>query len=258
MAEQDLSFVLEGWDYDGSSIRARWIKGRDGHPKVQLRVDLGVLQMEVKGRPDGAQPRGEASLLDHYRSLESAREEEGGELRLDADACRELQQEALHYYYRYLAFAALRYLDGVIEDTNHNLELLDLVARCAEDDELAWQFMQFFPYVRMMNARARSEKLLEKKDYHRAEEILEEALEDVETFSQEHGEEDGSGEQEAAILKELLSQVAARKPKTREQVLQEELSVAIAKEDYEQAAALRDELIALGRRGSRARPENAG
>ena len=245
MSDQDIGKILDGWDHDESSIRARWITGIDGHPKIQLRVDLGVLQMEVKGRPDGAQPKGEASLLDYYREQESRAEEEQGDLCLDAAACSELQREALQYYYRYLAFYALRYLDGVIEDTAHNLELLDLVARYAEDDDLAWQFLQFFPYVRMMNARARAERLTEKEDFDRAAEILEEALEDVEAFCEEHGEEDGTGAQEIAILKDMLEQIAARRPRTPEELLQEELSLAIATENYEQAAVLRDRLQAL-------------
>jgi hypothetical protein len=245
MSDQDLGKVLDGWDHDESNIRARWITGIDGHPKIQLRVDLGVLQMEVKGRPDGTQPRGEASLLDYYRSVESRIEEEQGEMILDGPACSELQREALQYYYRYLAFYALRYLDGVIEDTSHNLDLLDMVARYAEDDGMAWQFLQFFPYVRMMNARARAEKLSEKEKFDHATDVLEEALEDVEAFCEEHGNDDGTGSQEVDILKDLLEQIAARKPKTPEELLQEELSLAIATENYEEAAVLRDQLQEL-------------
>lgn len=245
MSDQDIGKILDGWDHDESNIRARWITGTDGHPKIQLRVDLGVLQMEVKGRPDGTQPKGEASLLDYYQAREGRAEEEQGDLLLDAAMCSELQREALQYYYRYLAFYALRYLDGVIEDTAHNLDLLDLVARYAEDDDLAWQFLQFFPYVRMMNAKARAEKLTEKEDLDRAAELLEEALEDVEAFCEEHGEEDGTGTQEVAILRDMLAQIAARRPKSAEELLQEELSLAIATENYEQAAVLRDRLQAL-------------
>ncbi len=51
----------------------------------------------------------------------------------------------MQYYYRYLAFYALHHLDGVIRDTEHNLGVLDLVDYYAEDDDMAWQFMQFFP-----------------------------------------------------------------------------------------------------------------
>ncbi|NCC52491.1 MAG: hypothetical protein EOM20_14915, partial [Spartobacteria bacterium] len=154
---KDISTIVGGWGYDPGRVNARWITGIDGLPKVQLRMDLGVLQMEMEGRPDGSMPRGSSSLLDYYLGLEDKLSFDHPALRLHEEACTELQQEAVQYYYRYLAFAALGHLDGVIRDTEHNLEIFHLVARHAVEEELSWQFMQFYSYVRMMNARAVAE-----------------------------------------------------------------------------------------------------
>ncbi len=132
---KDLNDILKDWDHESAGISARWIQGNDGHPKVQLRVNLGVLQMEVKGRPDGQQPEGHRSLLDFYQEKQPS--EESGRLVLGVEDCAELQQEALQFYYRYLAFYALQYLDGVVYDTYHNLALIDLVSAYAADDDLA-------------------------------------------------------------------------------------------------------------------------
>ena len=58
------------WPYDPATISARWILGADGKRRLQLRLDLGILQMESTGRPDGLRPHEADSLLDHYENLE--------------------------------------------------------------------------------------------------------------------------------------------------------------------------------------------
>ena len=50
----DLTNFLRKWDYQPGELRVRRFKGRDGRPKIQLRVDLGVLQMEAEGRQRGS------------------------------------------------------------------------------------------------------------------------------------------------------------------------------------------------------------
>jgi len=239
----DIATILEGWKYDGSSISARWIKGTDGHPKVQLRVDLGLLQMEIKGRPDGTQPYGKVSLLEYYLVGEEKDQELGVGLVLGEEDCSRLQQEALQYYYRYLAFYALNYLEGVIEDTQHNLDLIELVTGSIEDEDIVWQFVQFFPYVKMMNARARGEQLLKNEEFDHALDTVQEALEAIQAFHSEYGDLGDEGDiYEVEVLKELQTQVQNKRPKTWEERLNEELSQAIGREDYERAAELRDVL----------------
>ena len=239
----DIATILEGWKYDGSSISARWIKGEDGHPKVQLRVDLGLLQMEIKGRPDGAQPYGKVSLLEHYLGEGERQQEFGVGLVFSEEDCSKLQQEALQYYYRYLAFYALNYLEGVIEDTQHNLELIELVSGSIEDEDIVWQFVQFFPYVKMMNARARGEQLLKNEEFDHALDTVQEALEAIHAFHSEYGDLEDEGDiYEMEVLKELQTRVQNKRPKTWEERLTEELTQAIGREDYERAAEVRDVL----------------
>lgn len=243
---KDISQILDGWKYDANCISARWIRGLDGHRKVQLRLDLGLFQMEVDGRPDGAKPHGHVSLLDYYLAEEQHHE---GTLPKDLnfEQCAGLQQEAMQYYYRYLAFYALQYLEGVVRDTEHNLNLLELVSEYADDDDVAWQFMQFYPYVRMMHARARAELCMQDQNYDDAASMLLEALDDLRAFFSENYEEgeDEAESPEVEILTNLLEEVRRKKPKSRADVLQEELVHAVAVENYEKAARLRDELKTL-------------
>lgn len=237
------------WPYDPASISARWIVGRDGKRRLQLRLDLGILQMEPEGRPDGQRPHGAASLLDHYEGLEQTAGSEPASFRLDAAACGELQQEAAQYYYRYIALYALHDLDGVMADTAHNLGILELVTRRADDDELVWQFLQFFPYIRMMNARARAEKAGAEQDFEGAITALEEGITDIRLFWRENGdEEDEEQSREIELLTDLLGDIRSSKPRTEIDRLQDELTRAIASENYEKAAMLRDAITALGKK----------
>ena len=64
----DISHVLEQWDYQPGQPAVRKFTGKDGVEKIQLRVDLGVLQMNADGRPDGKRPLGHPSLYEFYQA----------------------------------------------------------------------------------------------------------------------------------------------------------------------------------------------
>ena len=55
---KDIGHILKGWEYEAGTINVRRITGNDGQPKLQMRLDLGLLQMEMDGRPDGERPHG--------------------------------------------------------------------------------------------------------------------------------------------------------------------------------------------------------
>lgn len=247
----DISGILRGWDHDPSAVSARWIKGRDGTRKVQLRLDLGVFQMETIGRPDGKHPRGYTSLLDYYRALIKTSPGGPKAMTLEEEACAELQQETMQYYYRYTAYYALKHFEGVIADTDHNLAIIELVSERSDDDDIAWQFLQFYPYVRMMNARAQAEQAVAGKHYEQAIAALQKALDDIQAFWTEHGDGDAGGDiQEVELLNDLLRRVEKEKPRTKADNLHEQMQKAIASENYEKAALLRDELKKLPSRRS--------
>ena len=78
---KDILPLLKGWDYEPGTINVRKITGLDGKPKLQMRLDLGLLQMELTGRPDGAKPHGFDSLLEYYEEqLKEHKSTNGSEL----------------------------------------------------------------------------------------------------------------------------------------------------------------------------------
>src|SRR5438552_13261381 len=113
---KDIMPLLKGWDYEPGTINVRRIRGADGQPKLQMRVELGLLQMELNGRPDGVKPHGFDSLLDFFESqLKEHESRNGTELgfHLTGEQCELLRQEAAMYYQRYLSLFVLEDFRGV-------------------------------------------------------------------------------------------------------------------------------------------------
>ena len=91
----DIGPIIEDWEFDPNDICARKIVGVDGRPKLQVRLDLGLLQMEMEGRPDGQRPFGRESLLEHYEGERDAYRTEHGTdagFQLDHETCASLGQ----------------------------------------------------------------------------------------------------------------------------------------------------------------------
>src|SRR5213595_974615 len=95
---KDITPVLRGWDYEPGTINVRKVSGLDGSPKIQMRLDLGLLQMEMTGRPDGVRPHGCESLLDYFEDqLADHRRRNGTELgfQIAGPDCQSLREEAV-------------------------------------------------------------------------------------------------------------------------------------------------------------------
>ena len=45
---QDIRPILAGWDFDPDRVQVRIIAGDDGSEKIQMRIDLGLIQMELE------------------------------------------------------------------------------------------------------------------------------------------------------------------------------------------------------------------
>ena len=156
--DYDIGPILEQWRHKPGEVTVRRITGHDGRAKIQMRLDLGLLQMETQGRPDGRRPHGCESLLAYHQGrLARYKKANGVEVgfELSVKQCKALREEAVMYYYRYLSLFILGQYGQVVRDTNRNLEAFDLCRKFAsrKADRLALE--QYRPYVVMMNTRAR-------------------------------------------------------------------------------------------------------
>src|SRR5438128_7682031 len=156
----DLNSILNDWPHENGNIKVRKIAGLDGREKLQLRVDLGVLQMEMTGRPDGQRPHNCESLLEYHQKRAARAAEKGEAYELTSEQVAELQQEGIQYYHRYLSLFQINEFAGVVRDTQRNLDLFTFVTEHTDRAELSWTMQQFRPYVLMMNTRAKASMLL--------------------------------------------------------------------------------------------------
>lgn len=236
--------LLKDWDYEAGVVNARFIEAEDGRQCLQMRMDLGLFQMELTGRPDGARPHGYDSALDYYQtqSITAFRP-----FRLGAEACAELQQEAAQYYHRYIARMQLRDFDGVAVDTLHNLDILRLVEKYAEDEDQVWDFLQFKPYTLMIHHRADAEKHAAAGEMKRAATAIQVGIKAIRNFWVQQGEEELQKDSyEINTLNEALRSFAENKaPASEADSLRDALENAIRLEKYERAAEIRDRLLAL-------------
>jgi hypothetical protein len=243
----DISPLLEQWDYQPGQLVVRKFLGMDGVEKIQLRVDLGLLQMNARGRPDGKHPHGRESLLEYYRGqMEKFQKERRGDeksFRLTPEDCGRLQQEALQYHHRYICLFQLEEFDAVLRDTERNLQVFDFVQQHAGTEELAWALQQFRPQLLMMRIRARGALALKANHYDQVLQLVDSGLEELRQFYREHERTDlmeQSGEIQS--LESWLQEIQAKRPRTARERLESALNEAVKNEDYEKAAQVRDAL----------------
>jgi hypothetical protein len=242
----DLNTILKDWPHENGNIKVRKIAGLDGREKLQLRVDLGVLQMELAGRPDGRRPHNCESLLEYHQRRSARAEGKGETYELSPEQCAELQQEGIQYYHRYLSLFQINDFDGVVRDTQRNLDLFTFVSEHTDREEFSWSLQQFRPYVLMMNTRAKASIFLGQGKFTEAIAEIERGRDAIVDFLQRSNfPELVSKSSEIAFLDEWLEEVKSKRPLSKLEIMEREMETAIAKELYERAAELRDAIRLL-------------
>ncbi len=244
----DLRCILDGWEYEPGKISVRKIIGHDGREKIQTRVDLGLLQFESVGRPDGRRPYGCDSMLTFIETRLQEHITCGGNdhgFVLLPEDCRDLRHEAHLFYQRYLSLFVLEEYDGVERDTARNARLIELCRRYAETEYDRTALESQWAYVAMMHTRARVYQALDTKNFDDALSRLDEGRRRLDAWeSSPDGDSDVSVAPELEVLDALREEIFEQMPPNDAARLEWELNQALADEDYEHAAALRDKLAA--------------
>jgi hypothetical protein len=249
MMSKDLGLIFHDWDHNPNEVTVRRITGLDGHPKIQMRLDLGVLQMEMSGRPDGKRPHGYESLLEYYEDRMrrySALNGDAGGFEMDSDACGEIRQESMQYYYRYLSLFHLGCYREVVRDTDRNLRAFDFLREYAVNDDDRLTLEQFRPYVLMMNTRAKACLALEAQAFDHALDEIGEGVSQIEEFFISVERSDLIENcREISFLREWSDRIRDDRPLSPTEKLRRELQSAVEVEDYERAARIRDQIREL-------------
>ncbi|MFN7730381.1 MAG: UvrB/UvrC motif-containing protein [Pirellula sp.] len=236
-SSKGLDEILRNWEFDPHALSVRLVKGDDGRDVIQMRVDLGVLQMETKGRPDGQPIEGFATFLD--RMLK--REENDPDLVMDEDEQFEADREFVQYYHRRISWLRLEHYHRAVEDANHTLALMDFCRDHSPDEEWTMSHEQYRPFVLFHRTQADALAALDEAGPEAAVAKINEGLIELKEVFTEHGAEDEFDEdemiQQLCSLRDSLCKEHEIGPS-----LQEQLVEAVKSEQYELAARLRDEL----------------
>jgi len=242
---KDINPILIGWDHDPEEFQVRIIVGSDGRDKLQRRLDLGLIQMELSGRPDGQLPFGYESLLD-YHEARAKELKNSDDYSLDSDACADLMLEGVQYYQLYLAAYHLRRFDLVARDTTRNLRLFAFAVKHAVDRRDKVQFDQYRPYVTMMRARALAADAVERNEHASALRFLDEGIEAIRAFLQEYDQDEDQFQcRELTKLLRIRREVEQSRTLGPAERLEQQLELAVTLENYEEAARIRDQIARL-------------
>ena len=229
--------ILQDWDFEPNTLNVRLVKGKDGRDVIQMRVDMGVLQMETTGRPDGSQFSDCETYLEHIQAIRLADPDH----RLDEAECAEIDREFMQFYHRRICWLRLQYYHRAVMDADHTLRLMDVAGEMSADEEWTAAHEQYRPFVLFHRTQAEALGELEENTPEEAIQAINVGLETMRNFFIEHDAEEHFDEDELVVrLVELRESL--RSEYAVGQTLKEQLRVAVEQEQYELAARLRDEL----------------
>lgn len=216
-------------------INARVVRGDDGREVVQMRVDLGVLQLEVAGRPDGQRPKGYETYFDYLVSRTVRDEAFQLRDRQRAEVDRELAQ----FYHRRICWLTLRQFARAVADADHTLALMDFCIEHCADEHWMLTHERYRPFVLFHRIQAAALDHLERHAPDEALRTIDAGLEQLRELLVVRDSEESDGEliERLTDLRASLHDHAPAEP-----TLEEQLRDAVAQEQYELAAQIRDEL----------------
>ncbi len=237
--------LLRTWPYDPNAVSVRIVDGVDKREVIQMRVEMGILQLETEGRPDGTHPEGADTYLDHLISEEVAK---GQDFELTDEQCMECDREFIQFYHRRVCWLALQRYERAVMDADHTLALMDFCRRHSPDEDWTLSHEQYRPFVLYHRIQANAMAKIVDENAEAAVQSINSGLKQLASVFEEHELEEHFDDDELVTrLVELREQL--RNQFDVGQTLQERLADAVATEQYELAAQLRDELAKRHRPG---------
>ncbi len=230
--------ILGRWPYDPHTVKVRVCRGADGRDVLQMRLDMGVLQLETHGRPDGSQPHGYETYLDYLISRTVV---DGAGFRLNDRQCAEADREFVQFYHRRVCWLKLQRYRRAVDDTTHTLALMDFCRRHSPNEQWTLAHEQHRPFVLFHHVQASALSALEAQGPEAAVHEVNQGLQRMRRVFQRQGREsDYDGD---ALVERLVEfRESLRQEYGVGRTLQERLADAVAAEQYELAARIRDEL----------------
>ncbi|MFK7767015.1 MAG: UvrB/UvrC motif-containing protein [Mariniblastus sp.] len=241
--DDDINEILKKWPFDPQSVNVRMLESAQ-HRVLQMRVDMGILQLETEGRPDGNQFQGAKTYFEY---LQNKSAQTNHDFLLDEDSCLEVDREFVQFYHRRVCWLQLKEFELAVRDADHTLGLMDFCKQHSDDEQWTISHEQYRPFVLYHRTQAAALSHIEGKDEETptgadlAIEEVNQGLEKLRDLFVEYDAEEQFDEDE------LVQRLTEFREGLREKyevgaTVKEQLEAAITNEDYELAAQLRDEL----------------
>jgi hypothetical protein len=238
---QDIDSALRGWEFKPGVVQARLVQAHDGRQLLQMRVDLGLLQIETSGRPDGSRPHEFPTYFDYLRHQAREADRGGQSFVLSEEQCQEADREFVQFYHRRLCWLALHNYARAVADADHTLAFMDFLRDHSPGEEYTQAHEQYRGFVLFHRTQAAAALAIEKNNAEAAIDEIRAGIERLRAFfasfdAEEQMEQDGMVQQLRKLEQSL------RQTHGIEATLREQLDEAVANEEYETAARLRDAL----------------
>ncbi|MGD9722496.1 MAG: UvrB/UvrC motif-containing protein [Pirellulales bacterium] len=241
----DIDRILKEWAYEPGEISARIVRATNGRDVLQMRVEMGVLQLETSGRPDGVRPHGADTYFEYLRGVAK---KSGKGFELNPQQCLEADREFMQYYHRRVCWLALREFRRATADAKHTLEFMDFVRAHSPNEEWTVSHEQYRPFVMFHRVQASTLARLEEDGPEASLAELDRGLDEFrELYRDLEAEEQWEDDELVRRLYELRDTL--REQYDLRPSLSEQLAKAVAAEEYELAARLRDEISRQGKAG---------
>jgi hypothetical protein len=238
---QDIDAALRGWKFKPGVVQARLVQADKDRQVIQMRVDLGILQLETQDRPDGARPSGHATFFDYLKQQARAADRAGRPFVLTEQQCLEADREFVQFYHRRISWLALRNFDRAVADADHTLAFMDFVRDHSPAEEYTQAHEQYRGFVLFQRTQAAAAQAIEKEHAEVAIDEIQAGLEKIRAFFTAFDAEEQM-EEDAMVRQLRKMEKSIRDMHGIEATLHEQLNEAVAREDYEAAARLRDAL----------------
>lgn len=244
--DKGIDDILKQWPFDPQSVNVRMLRLAT-REVLQMRVDMGVLQMEIDGRPDGVLFEDSDTYFD-YLKKQSVSDHESFEL--DEDNCIEIDREFVQFYHRRVCWLQLKEFSNAVRDADHTLGLMDFCKAYSPNEEWTVSHEQYRPFVLYHRTQAAALSYLdedaevESVDPADVEKAIDEVSVGLQRLHRLFVEYDAEDQYETD---DLVVRLREFREGIREKygvglTLREELAEAVESEDYERAARIRDEL----------------
>ncbi len=249
---QDINHILVDWKFDPFKINVRKIALAD-REVLQMRIDLGILQLETVDRPDGQRP-GDFSTYYHFMRNESLTR--GEDFVFNEEQCLQIDREFVQFYNRRVCWLQLKEFAKAVRDADHTLALMDLCEVHSPDESWTVSHEQYRPFVIYHRTQAAALDKLEidsfeeeSKKPQNAERAIEEinsGLEQLRIIFQKYDAVENFEEDELVTrLTDFRESLRNRYDVGR--TLEEQLNDAVSNEQYERAAEIRDRIRRRGK-----------